>query len=93
MLEERRKRIKVRAWRRGFRELDLIMGAFADAHVQELDEAGIAEFERLLETPDQDVYAWIVGTTPVPPEMDGPTLRLIKSFRYFARNAAAQSNE
>jgi len=87
-MDDRRKRIRFRAWRRGFREIDLILGAFADAHAAELDESGLTEFERLLDTPDQDVYDWIVGRTAPPPEMDGPVLGLIRSFRYFARTAA-----
>lgn len=89
-MDERCKRIRFRAWRRGFREIDLILGAFADQHLNELDEAGLAEFERLLDTPDQEVYAWIVGREPPPPEADGPVLSLLKSFRYFARTAAAE---
>jgi antitoxin CptB len=90
-IEERRKRLRFRAWRRGFREIDLILGAFADAHLAELDEAGLEAFERLLEAPDQDVYEWITGRAPAPPEHDGPTLALIRSFRYFARHAAERA--
>lgn len=89
-MDDRRKRIRFRAWRRGFREIDLILGAFADAHLADLDEAGLSEFERLLDQPDQDVYEWIVGRRATPAEFDGPTLSLIKSFRYFARTAAAR---
>lgn len=92
-MDDRRKRIRFRAWRRGFREIDLILGAFADAHVDELDEAGLAEFERLLDTPDQDVYDWIVGRSSPPPEQDGPVLALIRSFRFFVRTAAAGKPE
>jgi antitoxin CptB len=92
-MDERRKRIKFRAWRRGFREIDLILGAFADAHLQELDDTTLAEFERLLDQPDQDVYAWIVGTARPPAEHDGPLLSLLKSFRYFARIAAAERGD
>jgi antitoxin CptB len=92
-MDDRRKRIRFRAWRRGFREIDLILGAFADAHVEELDEAGLAEFERLLDTPDQDVYDWIVGRTKPPTDQDGPVLGLIRSFRFFARTAAAGRSE
>lgn len=92
-MDDRRKRIKFRAWRRGFREIDLILGAFADAHLHELDEDALAEFERLLDQPDQDVYAWIVASTRAPPDHDGPLLALIRSFRYFARTAAAERGE
>lgn len=87
-MDERRKRLRFRAWRRGFREIDLILGAFADAHLIELDDAGVEEFERLLECADQDVYNWIVGRTPPPAEQDGPVLALLRSFRYFARSVA-----
>jgi len=90
-MDERRKRVRFRAWRRGFREIDLILGAFADRHLQDLDEAGLAEFERLLDAPDQEVYAWIVGRERPPAAFDGPVLSLIKSFRYFARNAVGES--
>ena len=92
-MDDRRKRIRFRAWRRGFREIDLILGAFADGHVEDLDEAGLAEFERLLDTPDQDVYDWIVGRASPPADQDGPVLALIRSFRYFARTAAAGKPE
>ena len=64
---DRRKRLKFRAWRRGFREIDLILGGFADRYLVELDETGLQAFERLLDAPDQDVYAWITEEAPAPP--------------------------
>jgi antitoxin CptB len=50
--EERRKKLKFRAWRRGFREMDLLMGSFADIAIESMDTAGLDEFERLLGVPD-----------------------------------------
>jgi antitoxin CptB len=85
---QRLKRIRFRAWHRGFREMDLIMGNFADAHLQDLDETGLGAFEDLLSAPDQDVYDWIVGRASPPPGQDTPTLGLIRSFRFFARHVA-----
>ncbi len=54
------------AWHRGMREMDLIMGRFADAAVAELDDDELAEFERLIEVPDRDLLAWITGEEAVP---------------------------
>lgn len=81
-MDDRRKKLKFRAWRRGFREIDLILGPFADAHLAGLDEAGLQAFERLLDAPDQDVYDWITERAPVPAEHDTPTLALIRAFRF-----------
>ena len=80
--EARLKKLKFRAWRRGFREADLILGPFADKHVAAFDAAELDAFERLLEVPDQDLYAWIVGREPTPPEWDGELMRQIKEFRW-----------
>jgi antitoxin CptB len=80
-MDDRRKKLQFRAWRRGFREIDLILGRFADRKLAELDEAGLEAFERLLEANDQDVYEWITGQAPAPAEFDTPTLALIRAFR------------
>lgn len=81
-MDDRRKKLRFRAWRRGFREIDLILGGFADARLADLDNAGVDAFEQLLEAPDQDVYAWITDQAPPPPEHDTPTLALIRAFRF-----------
>ena len=86
MDEARLKKIRFRAWRRGFREADLILGPFADQHVDKLSPAQLDELERLLDQPDQDLYAWIIGRQPAPSEFDGEMLDLIRSFRFFARS-------
>jgi antitoxin CptB len=80
-MDDRRKKLRFRAWRRGFREIDLILGGFADRRLAELDPAGLDAFERLLEAPDQEVYLWITGQAPAPPDYDTPTLALIRAFR------------
>ena len=69
-LDERRRRLLYRAWHRGTREMDLIMGRFADAVIGELSEADIDAFETLSEVPDPDLYAWLSGGRPVPAEYD-----------------------
>lgn len=81
----RLRRAKFRAWRRGFREMDLIMGHFADQHLAELAPAQLARFEALLDVPDQDLYGWILGRAAPPAKHDHDVLDLLKSFRFFAR--------
>ena len=68
--ENRRKRLLFRAQRRGFKEVDLIFGAYAESHLQRLDEVGLGQFEALLTAPDQDVYAWLRGAEEVPSDYD-----------------------
>lgn len=85
MDETRLKRLRFRAWRRGFREADLILGPFADSHVQNLTEAEVEAFERLLDLPDHDVYAWIIGAAPAPPMHATPLLAKIADFQRAAR--------
>ena len=71
-LDERRRRILFRAWRRGVREMDLIIGRFADAHLPTMNDAELAEFERLLDLPDTQVLAWIVRREEPPREFLTP---------------------
>jgi antitoxin CptB len=79
-MDERRKQLRFRAWRRGFRELDLILGGFADAHFQALSGEDLDTFEALLSAPDQDVYAWIVGQAAPPPNYCSPLLARVQDF-------------
>ena len=79
-LEPRRKRVLFRAWHRGIREMDLIMGRFADAEIGTMPEADLAEFERLIEVPDRDLYLWLTGETETPPSYDTPVFRRLKGF-------------
>ncbi|MBA2587609.1 MAG: succinate dehydrogenase assembly factor 2 [Alphaproteobacteria bacterium] len=77
--ENRRKRLLFRAQRRGFKEVDLIFGAYANANLAGLDEAGLDQFEALLTAPDQDVYAWLRGAAPVPADCDNPVFAGLKA--------------
>lgn len=69
-----------RAWHRGLREADLILGRFADAHLAELDEGELAQFDRLLEAPTRDVVSWVMGEFAPPPEDDTPLFRRLCDF-------------
>lgn len=85
--ETRLKKLKYRAWHRGFREADLILGPFAEKHVANLTPPQLDAFEVLLDQPDQDLYEWIVEKTVTPPEFDGELMRMIKDFRFQAFEA------
>jgi antitoxin CptB len=80
--DARLKKLKFRAWRRGFREADLILGPFADRHVDSFTVAELDWFEDLLEQPDQDLYGWIIGTAATPAEFDCEIMNSIKAFRF-----------
>ena len=86
-LDARRRRVLFRAWRRGTREADLILGGFADRYLQNLTATEIAAFERLLDLPDQDVFSWIAGDGDPPAAEDSPLLRSIIAFHRGARKA------
>ena len=88
-LDRRRQKLKFRAWRRGFRELDLILGGFADRKLDALDRGGLDTFEALLNANDQDVYEWITEIAPPPSDHDTPTLALIRAFRFEMNQPSA----
>ena len=79
-LDERRRKLLFRAWRRGVRETDLIVGRFADAYIDKFDDAGLGDFERLIEAPNAELYAWVVGTETVPASYDTVVLAKLKEF-------------
>jgi antitoxin CptB len=81
-MDDRRKKLRFRAWRRGFREIDLILGGFADRFLADLDEIGLDAFERLLDAPDQEVYEWVTEQAPAPRDYDTPVLETIRAFRF-----------
>jgi len=81
-------RVAYRAWRRGFREADMVLGPFADQIAPTLDDAELTEFERLLDEEDQYLYAWIIEREPTPPEFEGPMMARIRAF--MRANVAAE---
>ncbi|MDF1871474.1 succinate dehydrogenase assembly factor 2 [Vannielia sp.] len=66
--EIRLKRLKIRAWRRGLKEMDLLMGGFADTEMASLSDADLDAFEAVMEEADQDLLRWVTGVEPVPEE-------------------------
>src|SRR5579872_2754796 len=79
-LDIRRRRLLYRLWHRGTREMDLIMGQFADATIGELSDAEIAELEELAAVPDPELYAWVTGSRPVPENYDVAVFRRLRNF-------------
>jgi antitoxin CptB len=80
-LDIRRKRLLFRCWHRGTREMDLILGRFADAELADLTDDELDELERLIELPDPDLYAALTGDRPITAEYAGPLFDRLKAFR------------
>jgi antitoxin CptB len=80
-MNERLRKIAFRANHRGMKELDLILGRFADAHLAELSGEELEQFEGILQVPDPQVYAWIMGTETVPVDHDCTVLSRLRQFR------------
>ncbi len=73
-LSPRRKRLLFRAWHRGTKETDLMVGGFVARHIAGFTEAELDEVEAVLELPDVDLADWLSGRRPVPPEVETPML-------------------
>jgi antitoxin CptB len=76
-----RKRLLWRATHRGIKEMDILVGGYAEAHLGTMDEADLATFTNLLELPDQELLAWATGVEPIPQQHDCAMLRAILAFR------------
>jgi antitoxin CptB len=83
-LDLRRRRLLFRSWHRGIREMDLVLGRFADTHIPTLSETELEEYETWLEVPDQRIFAWVNGAQAVPAEVDTPLFRRMRDFHLKA---------
>jgi antitoxin CptB len=81
-LDERRRRLLFRCWHRGIKEMDLVMGRFADAHLAGFSDPEVAAFEALLAAPDQQMFAWVTGAEQVMPEFDTPMFHRLRDFHF-----------
>jgi antitoxin CptB len=90
-LDLRRRKLLFRAWHRGMREMDLILGRFADSAIARLSDGDLTELERLIEVPDRDLLAWITGEEAVPAEYDSALFRELCAFHLSGRGAASAS--
>ncbi|WP_209318351.1 FAD assembly factor SdhE [Falsiroseomonas selenitidurans] len=73
-LDPRRRRLNFRAWHRGTKETDLMVGAFVARHIATFTDAELDELEQILELPDVDLGDWLMQRRPIPAELAGPLL-------------------
>ena len=74
--EARLKRLAMRSWRRGTKEMDLVLGPYADAHLAGMGEAALALYDRLLAEHDQDLILWVMGQRSAPAEFSDLVARI-----------------
>jgi antitoxin CptB len=86
-LDTCRKRLLFRSWHRGTREMDLLLGSFAEHYLPLFAAPQLEQYAALLECPDADLWDWIVGNTVPAAEQGGEVLRLLLDFRYRANPA------
>ena len=79
-LDARRRRLLYRAWHRGMRELDLIMGRFAESAIEQLTADELIDFEQLMEVPDRELLAWVTGEADVRANFDTALFRRLRDF-------------
>jgi antitoxin CptB len=77
----RRRRLRYRAWHRGTKEMDLVLGPFADAHVEGYGTPELDRLEALMEEVDTDLLKWVMGQEAVPPTADADLLGTIVAYR------------
>lgn len=79
-LDPRRKKLVFRSWHRGMREMDFILGRFADAEIAALTGDELDQYEKLIDFPDDQFFLIITGDLPVPPHLECPLLQRILVF-------------
>ena len=80
--DDRIRRLRFRAWHRGTREADYMIGCFFDRFHAEWAEADVAWFEALLDEEDHDILAWALGTAPAPERYAGDLMSLMRKLDY-----------
>ena len=80
-LETIRRKLRFRSLRRGTKASDLVIGGFADLHLQDLSKEQLREFEELLDENDQDVLSWVINMTPPPDRFDCGVLEMMRDFK------------
>jgi antitoxin CptB len=80
--EIRLKRLRFRAWHRGTKEADLLIGGFFDACAQSWSDVELERFEALLAEEDVEIMGWAIGTIPVPERWQGPMMERMRVLDY-----------
>jgi antitoxin CptB len=86
----RRKRLLFRSWHRGTQESDFILGLFAEISLNCFDGSQLDRFEALLDCADVDLFDWIIGSNPPPPQHDHDVMHLLRAFCARPSRAAEQ---
>ena len=81
--EEELKRLRWRAWHRGTREADMLVGGFFDAHHAGWSAPDRVLFAAMLEEQDADIIAWAFGTAEPPARFEGPMMQALKRLDYI----------
>jgi len=81
-LDPRRRKLLFRCWHRGIREMDLILGRFANDEIENLAGQELDDFERLMEVPDSDLLAWVTGERETPAEYDTVVFRRMRDMHW-----------
>lgn len=84
----RQRKILYRAWHRGTREMDFVLGRFVDAFLAELNEPNLSAMEALLDVPDQTLFTWVTGNAAPEPAYDTPVLRAVVTLHEDGPDAA-----
>ncbi|SKA33364.1 succinate dehydrogenase assembly factor 2 [Consotaella salsifontis] len=79
-LDIRRRKALFRSWHRGTREMDLVLGRFADAELEVLSDDELTQYEELMEHPDVTLFSWLAQDAPAPKEVETPVFKRIKAF-------------
>lgn len=93
ILDRRRRRLRFRAWHRGTKEADLILGRFVDLHIASMDHDDVDWFERLLEEQDQDILGWITGKDAPPAVFDTPMMAAMRKLDYVSFDRQTESGD
>lgn len=88
-LVNRRRRLKFRAWHRGIKEADLILGGFVDLHVECWGHDEIRWFERLFEENDQDILSWVTKAKEIPEAFDTPLMHEMQKLDFVPKGRPA----
>lgn len=82
--ETRLRRLSFRAWHRGTREADFMIGGFFDRYGHAWSDSELAWFETLIEEQDVDIMAWAIGTLPVPARFAGPQMDALRRLDFIS---------
>ena len=81
--DTRLKRLRFRAWHRGTKEADLLIGGFFDRFSTDWSEDQIAWYEALMDEEDVEIMGWAIGTIAIPERWQGPLMERMRVLDYI----------